>query len=64
MSKLNLEKENCYICGSKLERNLITEKEYCDNVNCQVYDVRFSIPYKGKSKSPITMQHMIRGYKT
>ena len=61
MTKFNLEKKNCHVCGSMLKRNYINETEWCDNANCQIYNVKFSIPYKTKTKAEATVKEVMVG---
>lgn len=46
MSKeLDLSIPNCHICGDLYERNFAKEIEWCINPKCQVFGVKFHIPY-------------------
>jgi len=58
LDKFDLSKENCHVCGNKLLRNFKDEKEYCGNGFCQVYGIKFTIPYKLKAKSEATLKRI------
>lgn len=61
MNRFDLEKKNCHVCGKLLERNFGIETEWCNNAKCQVYKVKFSIPYKVKTKSTTAIRDAIKG---
>ena len=45
MGRLDLSKKGCHVCGRRLARNRVTEREWCTHPPCSVHKVRFSIPY-------------------
>lgn len=45
MKRMDLSKPNCHICGRRLRRDLIREKEWCTNPSCQIRNFEFNISY-------------------
>ncbi len=42
----------CHVCDWRLDRNLITEKERCENPRCQVRQIPFNIEYLAVEVKP------------
>lgn len=49
MSQLDLSRKVCHVCGQQLRKNFVNEQEWCVNPACQVYAIKFSIPYQTES---------------
>lgn len=45
MSRLDLSTTRCHVCGGRLQRDQMAEKEWCTHYGCSARGVRFSIPY-------------------
>ena len=43
--RLDLSVKQCHVCGRRLSRDQIAEKEWCTHFECSAHGVRFSIPY-------------------
>jgi len=43
--KLDLSKPDCHVCGARMARNLIIEKERCVRVGCEIRNVEFNISH-------------------
>lgn len=49
MNCLDLSRKVCHVCERLLQKDFVTEKEWCVNPMCQVYDLKFNIPYQTES---------------
>lgn len=50
MTELDLSRKVCHVCGGILTKNSFNEKEWCVNPLCQIYEIKFNIPYKESAK--------------
>jgi len=52
MNYLDLSRKVCHVCEQTLQKDFVTEKEWCVNPECQVYDLKFNIPYHYTESMP------------
>ena len=50
MNQLELSQKDCHVCGHPLEKDLKTEKEWCDYKHCVLRGIKFNIPYIATEK--------------
>ena len=49
---LDLSRKVCHVCEQTLQKNFVDEQEWCVNPECQVYDIKFNIPYQYTAPMP------------
>ena len=58
--KLDLSRRVCHVCGSRLEKDLSRELEWCANTRCLLYRFKFSIPYITLEKKLASAKVVVR----